>query len=417
VIAAALLRARSNGADPSAVKTASANNLALENQSNKVDQKNLSSQVTSFQEMDFISKTMEHLSGKIFLASIEMPQHIVAFIRYQLANEPEGDLKVACLIDALYATREKMLSTPAAPSQNQPLFPFIDLKLEGAFNGYESNLKEKLKVLSEMGYEKRINLYESIYWDLIAFRSLGSQQYSLRFDDLRGLSEKDQTKILKSIQSPDRLITFLLMRAEDRKNVFKNYDEKSKVEFFRLLKNVDQIKEKEIKEAERKVQHIINFEIKGNQSQEGLVDLSENANLMINDLKLSDQIRMLLSAYPDFSLLPEFLKARWTLAYLPHWQPAAITLVHQLCDISELKLICLLRVEFKNLLIETATSRNAIILKDELSEYVSNYEFKETEELKLNDISFKIIEMMKTQNYSPQSILGQQDFQKLVKAS
>jgi len=87
------------------------------------------------------------------------------------------------------------------------------------------------------------------------------------------------------------------------------------------------------------------------------------------------------------------------------------------CDISELKLLCLLREDFKNLLIETATTRNSIILKDELSSYTQNYDFKDSEEHKLNEISFKIIEMMKTQNYDPQSILDKQDFQKLGKVS
>jgi hypothetical protein len=95
-------------------------------------------------------------------------------------------------------------------------------------------------------------------------------------------------------------------------------------------------------------------------------------------------------------LLPEFLKSRWTLAYLPQWKSDALTLVHQVCDLSELKLLCLLGDEFKRTIVVTANSRNSIILTDELSEN-SSPSFSAADEEKLNLISTKIFELMISQ--------------------
>lgn len=409
LISALILRSKHKSDDQS---NPAYNQLSASSSESSGEQKpsELKNEVNTFQEMDFLSRSVNQMCGKIFLACIENVSLIHKFIRYQLANEPDGDLKVACLLDAIYVTREKLI-----PNSNTHFNTTISL--EGAFVGYENLIKQKFKSLSSKSFEERFKLYESVYWDLLSYKTLGQAQYTIYFDIMRGLTTNKHKEILDKVQNQEKLITLLLMKPDERKLIFDTLTEQEKLNLFKAFKNIHLIKEKDVTLTENNIKRLVELDSFGKDDRHSDLDLTQHAISILDDLSPAEKINTLLNAYPQFSELPEFMKNQWTFAYLNEWDSKAITLLHQSLDIESLKLLCKTNSTIAKRIIETSSSRNRVILTDEIN-FENERQLNLSEIEMLKNLETKVFKYLEEQGFTPKTIIAITESQtSLAKAS
>jgi hypothetical protein len=326
----------------------------------------------SFQEVDFFTNTLERLRNRIQNITANLGEEFENLLFYWFEQENLGLKKICCLMEAVQSNEIEKAVQEITKERAQEI---ISLNQE----------------ISALSVNERIKIYESVYWDLISYRLVGSYSYRQPFSFLNtsdlDLAEK---AILNEENSTKALVIAFMKDNRQTKIISKlSFSEKEKmIEYLFQNKKLDNSK---IVDSEATLKlSLAQQKIKGTDKT---IDLMPKAKKFIENLETLEQTEILYGFYRKKDKIVEQLKLQvFSLAFFADWNETFAKEVLKAATPEEALVFysCFPSLEtqiFKYLPLRTST-----ILKDEIQRKtaVTNIEKEE----RLSSLKEKSLEIL-----------------------
>lgn len=260
--------------------------------------------------------TVDQMIKKIAFVCLEIGNKVNDLVKVWIDANEEGFKKTALLVDCLVCAREKIMTETGALA---PLRIPIE---QGTINSYEEHLAEAYRHVSAMDDLSKLEIMNSIYWDLISVRTLGLQSLRRPFDFLSQSETSEVREVLHGQHEDTKALALMYLPKETQAHLLSEMDEDSRTSTIHSMLMNSEVDTRKLWDHDTNVKIMV--ESHNNKEQVRLVNLFPRTLEAIQTLSSLDEIKTLRRVCPSLPNEGRQLKHNFnTLAFVDEWNADA----------------------------------------------------------------------------------------------
>jgi len=229
----------------------------------------------------------------------------------------------------------------------------------------EEHKKKMGAVFSQMhimNSERRFNIVNKVYWDMVASLNLGAESLHRPFSFISNSGLGKVNKVLLGNDIDTQTVVTMYMPDAMRKSYFKELGHDQKVDLLKSAAQLSAINEEELKGIEDQIAPYFGDK----DTEESSVSMSLTLTKLIDAMSLTDACKILPTI--EGPVIAQFKQAEPHIAFLPEWSKESLSLLAR--QVSNEQLLAYLRVvpDMKHYFLEFVSPRVSQILKDDLEQ-------------------------------------------------
>jgi len=213
-----------------------------------------------------------------------------------------------------------------------------------------------------MDSERRFNIVNKVYWDMVASLNLGAEALHRPFSFINNSGLGKVNKVLLGNDIDTQTVVTMYMPETMRKSYFKELGQDQKIDLLKSAAQLSAISEDQLKGIEDQIAPYFSDK----ETEESSVSMSLTLTKLIDAMPLLDACKLLPSV--EGPVIEQFKQAEPHIAFLPEWNKESLSLLAR--QVSNEQLLAYLRVvpDMKHYFLEYVSPRVSQILKDDLEQ-------------------------------------------------
>ena len=286
------------------------------------------------------NEQIDQLSNQIKDLAPKIVDHVEGLISEWCEKGEEGLNQLACFAEI----SGSVLGSMPIPEEHKK-------KMGGVFS--------QMHIMSS---ERRYNIVNKVYWDMVASLNLGAESLHRPFSFISnsGLGKVNQVLLGNDIDT--QTVVTMYMPDSMRKSYFKELGQDQKVNLLKSAAQLSAINENELKGIEDQIAPYFGDK----ETEESSVSMALTLTKLIDAMSLTDACKILPSI--DGPVIAQFKQTEPHIAFLPEWSKESLSLLAR--QVSNEQLLSYLRVvpDMKHYFLEYVSPRVSQILKDDLEQ-------------------------------------------------
>jgi len=213
-----------------------------------------------------------------------------------------------------------------------------------------------------MNPERRYNIVNKVYWDMVASLNLGAESLHRPFSFISNSGLGKVNKVLLGNDIDTQTVVTMYMPDSMRKSYFKELGDDQKISLLNSAAQLSAINEDELKGIEDQIAPYFGDK----ETEEASVSMSLTLTKLIDAMSMTDACKILPTI--EGPVIAQFKQTEPHLAFLQEWSKESLSLLAR--QVSNEQLLAYLRVvpEMKHYFLEFVSPRVSQILKDDLEQ-------------------------------------------------
>lgn len=248
-----------------------------------------------------------HQNKIAFLVNNRFPMTLKLFTLWSGEGAP-GKLKITATIDALLSVSEKISSMNTD-------FSFENLLPDSLKNDRE--MTKAFKSYSKLSSQKRMEILEKSYWDIVSHMTMKEQALYLPFSKMKDSNLRDIKKIIKEQNNQLKMITVLHLESEQMTEVLRDFPLQEKINMFKEAYVSERVEPEVIEFADSSINFLLNnssHQIDDKISMQGFLP-----QMLIN-MRASEEVKLILEISNELSDKGNYIRFNYpSIAFLGEW--------------------------------------------------------------------------------------------------
>ena len=248
-----------------------------------------------------------HQNKIAFLVNNRFPMTLKLFTLWSGEGAP-GKLKITATIDALLSVSEKISSMNTD-------FSFENLLPDSLKNDRE--MTKAFKSYSKISSQKRMEILEKSYWDIVSHMTMKEQALYLPFSKMKDSNLRDIKKIIKEQNNQLKMITVLHLESEQMTEVLRDFPLQEKINMFKEAYVSERVEPEVIEFADSSINFLLNnssHQIDDKISMQGFLP-----QMLIN-MRASEEVKLILEISNELSDKGNYIRFNYpSIAFLGEW--------------------------------------------------------------------------------------------------
>ncbi len=225
---------------------------------------------------------------------------------------------------------------------------------------YKKKMGDVFASMHEMGTERKFNIVNRTYWDLVASLNLGTDSLHRPFSFVGKAPVGTVSKVLLGNDLDIQTIVSLYMPESMRRSYFSGLENDKKIELLNTAAKLTTISQENLSQIEEQIAPYF-----GEQVDENQVSLSLTLQKLIDTMDLVEACKVLPKV--EGPVIEQFKMTNPHIAFFEQWSPGPMELVAKKATNEELISYCRVVPDMADLLVELVSPRTKKILSDDLS--------------------------------------------------
>lgn len=306
-----------------------------------------------------IHEQIDRLTKKIAFVLIEIGTTINDLVQVWIDSGDEGFMKTSLLVDTVLIAREKIMSETGS------IAPLTIPLTEEIAKMYQENLSEAYRRIIDLEDDTKLNILETIYWDLVSVKTLGLTSLRRPFDFLQSISDENLNELLLTQSDQARSLAIMYLPSDKKENILLDLPEDVRENVVANALKQSQLSDKQIWDFDTSMKvTVIN---QSANPTEKLVNLFPRTIEVLKSLNILEEIRILRKVTPTLEDNGLILKQQFnTLAFIDEWKSEHLGKLIRIATSEEIVTLIRSIPESSDIVLAECSDKVKIIISDDL---------------------------------------------------